>query len=156
RDAGAARMTAMDARLATAVKCMQAGQLAEAERLCRAILAAAPNDIAAIHLLGFVAHKAGRHQDAIDLIGKAIALDETNADCHFNTGLARLAAGRPAEAARHSQRATALRPAYAAGVDNLVNLVCQRANEALAQGLVEAAVAGFGQACVLKPGFAEA
>jgi len=146
----------MDARLATAVQCMQAGRLTEAERLCRAILAAAPNDAPATHLLGFVAYKAGRPRDAIDLIGKAIALDETNADCHFNMGLALLAAGRPAEAATHFARATALKPAYAAGVENLVSLIMARANEAMAQGQIEAAIAGFGQAAALKPDFAEA
>jgi tetratricopeptide (TPR) repeat protein/SAM-dependent methyltransferase len=146
----------MDARFASAVKCMQAGQLAEAERLCGAILAAAPNDVPAIHLLGFVAYKAGRPQEAIDLIGKAIALDETNADCHFNIGLALLAAGRVAEASGHFARATALKPAYATGVDDLVNLVYGRANEALGQGQIEAAVAGFRQVTALKPGFAEA
>ena len=47
-----------------------------------------------IHLLGFVAYRAGRPQEAVDLIGKAIALDEKNPDCHFNIGLALLAAGR--------------------------------------------------------------
>src|SRR5262245_13576008 len=106
-------MTTMDARLASAVQCMRTGRLAEAECLCRAILAAAPDDVPATHLLGFVAYKAGRPQEAINLIGKAIALDETNADCHFNMGLALLAADRLAEAATHFARATALKPAYA-------------------------------------------
>jgi hypothetical protein len=52
-------MTTMDARLTSAVQCLQDGRLAEAARLCRAILAAAPNDVPATHLLGFIAYKAG-------------------------------------------------------------------------------------------------
>jgi hypothetical protein len=65
----------IDPRFASAVQGLQAGKLAEAVRQCRA----APNDAPGIHLLGFVAHKAGR-QEAIELIGAAIAVDETNPD----------------------------------------------------------------------------
>src|SRR5262245_62096785 len=124
----------MDPRFASAVRCMQAGQLGEAERLCRAILAGAPNDAPSIHLLGFIAHKAGRHREAIELIGKAIALDETNADCHFNIGLALMAAGRLEEASTHLDRAVALKPDYAAGVANLVNHLYAQGNRALELG----------------------
>jgi Flp pilus assembly protein TadD/SAM-dependent methyltransferase len=146
----------MDARFASAVECMQAGRLDEAERLCREILAAAPNDAASIHLLGFVAYRAGRPHDAIDLIGRALALDERNPDCHFNLGLALLAAGRLAEAATHFDRASALRPDYAAGVANLVNAAYAQANRALEQGRLDEAIAGYGRAVALRPGFAEA
>src|ERR1700730_6895084 len=118
----------MDQRFAAAVNSMQAGQLAEAERLCRDILDAAPDDLAAIHLLGFVAYRAGRPHEAIALIGKAIAGDEANPDCHFNIGLALLAAGRLAEATRHFARAVALKPAYLGAVENLVNVTYRQAN----------------------------
>jgi tetratricopeptide (TPR) repeat protein/SAM-dependent methyltransferase len=146
----------MDPRFASAVQCMQAGQLAEAERLCRAILAASPNDAPTIHLLGFIAHKAGRHQEAIDLIGNAIALDENNADCHFNIGLALMAAGRLNDAATHFGRAVALKPDYAAGVANLVDHVNAQGNRALELGRLDEAIACYGRVVALKPGFAEA
>src|SRR5262245_23227767 len=100
----------MSELFASAVKRMQAGQLAEAERLCRVILAGEPNDAATIHLLGFVAYKSGRPAVAIDLIGRAVALDEKNSDCHFNLGLALLAVGRFPEAVTHFARAKALKP----------------------------------------------
>jgi tetratricopeptide (TPR) repeat protein/SAM-dependent methyltransferase len=135
---------------------MQAGQLAEAERLCRAILAAAPNDAPTIHLLGFVAHKAGRHPEAIELIGRAIALDETNPDCHFDIGLALMAAGRLEEAARHFARAVALKPDYAAGVANLIDQLYARGNRALETGSLDEAVACLRRVVALRPDFAEA
>src|SRR5262245_56468035 len=146
----------MNQLFASAVQCMQTGQLAEAERLCREILATAPDDVASIHLLGFVAYKAGRPNDAIDLIGRAIALDETNPDCHFNIGLALLAAGRVPEAVTHFNRATALKPDYATAVANLVNLTYTHANQALEQGRLDEAGVLYQRTLALKPDFAEA
>src|SRR5882672_4092640 len=138
-------MDPMNELFASAVKCMQTGQLAEAERLCRRVLATEPNDVAATHLLGFIAYKSGRLQEAIDLIGRALARDETNPDCHFNIGLALLAVGRLKEAATHFSRAVALRPDYAAGVSNVVTLIYNNANHALSQGKLDEAIAGYGQ-----------
>ena len=112
----------MSELLASAVRCMQAGQLDEAERLCRSILATSPKDVPSLHLLGFIAFRSGRPHDAIDLIGQAIALDKRNPDCHYNIGLALLAASRFREAVRHFERAAALAPRYADGIAKLVNL----------------------------------
>ena len=135
---------------------MQAGQLAEAERLCREILAATPNDAASIHLLGFVAYKSGRPHEAIDLIGRALALDEANPDCHFNLGLALLAAGRLVEAASHVGRATALKPDYTKAVASLIDLTYNGGNQALQQGRLDEAIACYRRTVALRPDFAEA
>jgi Flp pilus assembly protein TadD len=112
----------MNGLFASAVNCMQAGQLAEAERLCRAILSVEPNDAATVNLLGFVAYKSGRPAEAIALLGRALALDDKSPDCHFNMGLALLAAGRLSEAVTHLARAKALKPKYAAELSRLVQL----------------------------------
>src|SRR5215467_5641652 len=141
----------MNELFASAVKCMQAGRLAEAERLCGVILAGEPNDAATTHLLGFVAYKSGRPAVAIDLIGRAIALDEKNPDCHFNMGLVLLAVGRLPEAATHFTRAKALKPKYAAEVSRLVNLAYARGNQALDQGKLAEAIAHYQQTVALKP-----
>jgi Flp pilus assembly protein TadD/SAM-dependent methyltransferase len=146
----------MNELFTSAVKCMQAGQLAEAERLCRAILSVEPNDAATINLLGFVAYKSGRPAVAIDLIGRALALDDKSPDCHFNMGLALLAAGRLPEAVTHFARAKALKPKYAAELARLVNFTCAHANQALEQGRLAEAIAHYQQTVALKPDFAEA
>ena len=48
-----------------------AGRLDEADALCRKILAAAPNEPNAEHVLGLVAHQAGRLGEAIEHIRRA-------------------------------------------------------------------------------------
>jgi Flp pilus assembly protein TadD/SAM-dependent methyltransferase len=146
----------MNPLFASAVQRMQAGELAEAERLCRTILSTEPNDAASIHLLGFIAYKAGRFDTAIELIEQAIALDGNNPDCHFNIGLALLAAGRLRDAVTHFNRATELKPDYSAAVSNLVNLAYTTANRALEQGKLADAIAGYRQVAAIKPDFAEA
>src|SRR5262245_9775596 len=147
---------AMNPLFASAVKSMQAGDLAEAERLCRAILATEPNDVPSIHLLGFLAYRSGRLDTAIDLIGQAIRLDESNPDCHFNIALALLAARRWQEAVTHVTRAIELKPDYAMVVSKLVDLSYTQANQALEHGRLADAMIGYQQVVALKPDFAEA
>ena len=62
--------------LATAQRHHQAGQLAEAEAYYRKILAIDQNHFDSLHLLGVIAHQVGRSDLAVDLIGKAIALND--------------------------------------------------------------------------------
>ena len=146
----------MNGLFASAVNCMQAGQLAEAERLCRAILSVEPNDAATVNLLGFVTYKSGRPAEAIAHLGRALALDDKSPDCHFNMGLALLAAGRLPEAATHFARAKALKPKYAAELARLVNFTYAHANHALEQGKLAEAIAHYQQTVAIKPDFAEA
>jgi tetratricopeptide (TPR) repeat protein/SAM-dependent methyltransferase len=146
----------MKGLFATAVKCMQAGQLTEAERLCRAILSLEPNDAATVDLLGIVAYRSGRPAEAIDLLGRALALDDKSPDCHFNMGLALLAAARLPEAKTHFARAKALKPKYAAELSKLVNFTYAHANHALEQGKLAEAIVHYRQTVALKPDFAEA
>ena len=63
-------------------------RMQEAEQHYRQALAADPKHIDALHLFGVLAHQAGRSDIAVDLIGKALALDERVPDFHYNIGLA--------------------------------------------------------------------
>ena len=52
----------------------QTGNLADAERLYLQLMAAAPREAAAPHLLGVVRAQQGRNSEALELIGKALTI----------------------------------------------------------------------------------
>jgi Flp pilus assembly protein TadD len=135
-------MTPAEAFVA-AVRHHQAGQLAEADRLYGAVLAAEPTHAHALHLRGALAHAAGRHQDAVDLIGRALAREE-QPDFHHNIGLALSALGRRREAADHWARAVAINPGHAAARLNLGNTLRE-------DGRLDAAIAQHRAAAQLWP-----
>src|SRR5208283_4841973 len=99
--------------LALATQQHQQGNLAYAEQVYRAILAADPRQADALHYLGVIAYQQGRHREAIDLIGRALAADPSVAACHSNIGLAYQAAGDMTRATAHYQEALRLQPDYA-------------------------------------------
>src|SRR5205809_2783705 len=68
--------------LAEAVSQHQAGRLAAAERLYRRILAVDPDHADSLHLLGLIAHQTGHSDKALDLIGRAIALNGADPELH--------------------------------------------------------------------------
>src|SRR5439155_26859224 len=84
-------MSSVAQRLAQAVGHHQAGRLAEAEALYRAILAESPGQPHALHLLGVLAHQAGRPQEALDLIGRALAAHGPHPAFHSNLSAVYLA-----------------------------------------------------------------
>jgi Flp pilus assembly protein TadD/SAM-dependent methyltransferase len=99
---------------AAAVQHFRAGQIAQAERACRDVLTFDRNHADALHLLGVIAFQVGRHDAALELIGKALALNGRNPDCHFNMAQVLRTRGLLDEAAMHFTQATELRPDYAA------------------------------------------
>ena len=56
-------MATIPEALAIAIQHHQAGRLQAAEQIYRQILAVEPNHADAIHLLGVIAHQAGKHED---------------------------------------------------------------------------------------------
>ena len=104
----------------------RAGRLAEAEAIYRRILAADPNHVEALRLLGMIALQVGRHADAIRLLERALRLKPdhaelgaTLADAHFALGQAAERRGGFDEAAEHYRRVTQLQPLMAEGHFNL-------------------------------------
>ena len=65
----------VDQAMQTALGHHQAGRLAEAEAIYRQVLAQFPDHADALHLLGVLACQAGRPDAAIELIGRAIAIN---------------------------------------------------------------------------------
>ena len=84
----------MDVDLRLALQQHQRGCLEEAGRLYQNILASRPDNSEALHLLGVVAHQQRRHEPAIQLIERAIALNPGRAAYHANLAEANRAAGK--------------------------------------------------------------
>jgi tetratricopeptide (TPR) repeat protein len=135
--------------LAAGLRHHRLGQLAEAEVRYNEILAIDPNHVDGLHLLGVVAHQSGRQERAIDLIGKAIALNDRVAAFHHNMGLALHKLGRPQEAMVHHTRAIELKPDYVEAHHNLANCLKE-------QGRVDAALGQYERVLALRPDYAEA
>ena len=64
--------------LAIALQHHQAGRLQAAEQIYRRILAVEPNQADAWHLLGIIAYQVGKHELAVEYIGRAIGSDGTD------------------------------------------------------------------------------
>ena len=71
-----------------------AGRLAEAEQIYRQILAVQPNHAHTLHLLGMLAMQGRQFPQAIELIGRAVHLDASQAVFHANLGEAFRPAGQ--------------------------------------------------------------
>jgi Flp pilus assembly protein TadD len=100
-----------------------AGRLQQAELAYTQVLAIEPNHVHALHLLGVIAHQAGRDHLAVDYIGRAIAADPGIAEAHNNLGLALQGLGRLTEAEASFREALRLKP-NADAYSNLGNVLC--------------------------------
>lgn len=148
-DSAAGQQPSVQSLSRAALSLHQRGQLQEAERLYRQILAIDPQNADGLHLLGALAHQVGKDEMAIELIGKAIASDRRQATYHSNLGTALQAQGRMEEAAASYQRALALKPDFAEAHMNLGAVL-------EAMGRKSEAEARFRRALAIKPGLAEA
>ncbi len=81
-------------KLAVALEHHRAGRLKRAEALYRKFLRKAPENPNALHLLGVIAAARGDPDQAIQLIGKAVAAVPDFAEGHSNLGNALRAVGR--------------------------------------------------------------
>ncbi len=108
-----------------AVQHHQAGRLAEAERLYRQVLAGDRNHFGSLHHLGILALQRGQPQAAIEPIGRAIAIDGRNPECHYNIAFAFQSLGRPNDAIPHYRDAIRLKPDYIDAYSNLANALLQ-------------------------------
>jgi len=84
------------------------GQLAQAENICRKLLASDPANVNSLNLLGLIAQAAGRHNAAVKFFAKAIAADSLNAACHYNIASSFQALSRWDDAVAHFDKTIAL------------------------------------------------
>ena len=90
----------------------RAGRFESAEAAYRHVLAIEPEGADTLHLLGLLAYQRQRHEQALDLINRAIRLQGDRAVFHNNAALALLGLGHLDEAEASCRRAIGLDPAY--------------------------------------------
>jgi predicted O-linked N-acetylglucosamine transferase (SPINDLY family) len=132
-----------------AIRLHQSGQLSEAERLYRQILAAEPRRADVLQRLGILAHQSGHRQEAIEFLRQAVALNPDAADAQVNLGVVLASQNRFDEAIVPFRKAVELRPDLAQAHYNLGNALAQT-------GRVDEAIVAFRRAGSLMPAHADA
>jgi tetratricopeptide (TPR) repeat protein len=135
--------------LLKAVELHRTGELAKAEQIYAAILAAAPDNFDALHLLGVAYSDHGRLEEAEGLIGRALAIKPRSAGALYNHGNVLDRLGRPEAAIASYDKAVAARPDY---VDAWFN----RGNAWLGLKRWREALDSYDQTIALQPGRPEA
>lgn len=98
--------------LLNASRALQAGDVAMAERICRAVLKTEPDHPGALHLLGGVALRAGHTEAGIELLRKTVAVAPGYGEAWGSLGNALAEHGDAAAAEDAFRRALAVRPQY--------------------------------------------
>jgi SAM-dependent methyltransferase/tetratricopeptide (TPR) repeat protein len=106
--AGAAAAYDIGAQFAAARQALAAARPAQAEAICKEILARAPAHVGSLNLLGLIAQASGQHRLAIKMFAKAIAVDELDAACHYNIASSYQLVNERTPAAAHFTTALAL------------------------------------------------
>jgi protein O-GlcNAc transferase len=104
----------------------QAGRLPEAERLYGEVLQANPQHVEALHLLGLVHYKKGKHEAALDNLRKALAIRSDSDVIWANLGAVYCALDRHVEAADAARQAIRLNPNNCMAHANLGANLCQQ------------------------------
>jgi predicted TPR repeat methyltransferase len=125
------------------------GELAEAERWCRQVLAAREDYIDALNLLGIIAAQTQRLEEAAHLLGSVVHANPGLATAHNNYGNVLKDLKRFHAALDSYERALKIKPDYAEALNNRGNALqeLKRLDEALAS---------YDQALALRPDYAEA
>lgn len=124
-------------------------ELEQAERIYREVLSVDPRNFDALHLLGLLAYRTGRYDDAIERLRGAVEVNAAHPVAHTNLGAAFRAAGRRNEARDAYEQALKLKPDYAEALNNLGNVHKDERDFAKAQQSYE-------RALQIKPDYAEA
>jgi tetratricopeptide (TPR) repeat protein len=142
-------MGSVDELLRQALELHRAGQLAEAERLYRQILAAAPTHAPTLHMMGVLAAQNHQADEAIAYFGQAIASNPGQPAYHHGLGELYRERRQTGQARECFERALRLDAKFAIAHFSL-GLLCQQEED------WNGAVAAFREVVRLKPDMAEA
>ena len=138
-----------EAELAHAAGLFRRGDMVEAGAICQRFLAAHPDHIGALHLLGAIAAARGQHTAALEPLKRAIALKTDFVPALLTIGRVLMATGGFDAAAEAFARVVELDPDNAEASFNL-GQACQDA------GRLDAAAEAYGRALSLSPNMAAA
>ena len=136
-------------QLAEAIALFQQGRTADAEAGFRAIIKRDPRNFDALHLAGVAAATAGRLDEGVTLIRRALAINSRHAAAQGHLGFALIRLGQYEEALTSLDRAVAIDPKAA-------NTHHNRGFALLKLKRLDKAVAALDRAIALKPDNAEA
>ena len=135
---------ALAPQLASASGLLQAGQLAQAERLYRQVLTGDPANAQATHYLGMCLVQAGRPEEGIAALRRSVALAPSNDVFWLNMGIVFMQSNELDEAEASLRHAQSARPDSAAA-HNYLGLVLLRT------GRYGESVTSFERALALNP-----
>jgi hypothetical protein len=127
----------------------EAGDWLKAEHLCRLILTAQPGCFDALTLLGRIALRMGRAQDAAELLGRAVIARPDAVMAHIYLGVALMNLQRFAEALQSFERALQIQPRSG-------DLHFNRGNALYQMNRFDEAVASYERAIEISPDHADA
>jgi protein O-GlcNAc transferase len=139
----------IDQAIRLALQHHQAGRIAQAERIYRDVLAQQPNHSGALHLLGVVAQQLGQLDTAIELIGRAIAINPVVAEYYIDLSSVLGEKGLFDEAVTAIRQAIRLKPDFAPSHYNLGNTLYR-------QGKFDEAIESYRCALKIKPDYVNA
>jgi predicted O-linked N-acetylglucosamine transferase (SPINDLY family) len=126
----------------------RSGQLAQAERLYRQILAVEPNHPQTLHWFGFLAHQMGRHDIAIGLIERSLAARPDDVEARFHLSAALLACGEFDRAIAEARRVITTKPEMFGAYSLLGDALVSKRH-------IEQAIAVYRQGLAIHPAWPE-
>jgi protein O-GlcNAc transferase len=113
----------LQATCAKAAALHKSGDSQAAERLYREVLAAAPDYVPALSLLGVLRSQAGHKEEALTLVARAASLDPVSVPALMNYAVLLQEVGQGEDALRQWDRLLALKPGFAAALGSRGNLL---------------------------------
>ena len=136
-------------RLQSALRLIHAGQLPQADALCREVLVSEPKNFNALQLLGHVALQRADYPAAVQWLCAARTVNAANASLYSNLAVALLALRRPDEALAQCDTALALNP-------RLPEALCNRGHALTALKRTEEGLRCYEQCLEVAAGFHDA
>jgi tetratricopeptide (TPR) repeat protein len=130
--------------LMTANQLLDAGRIADADRLLRQVVTERPNHPSALHMAGMVAFRAGRATEGKALVERALAIRPDMPDALYNLGIMLVALDYRERAKQVFARVVELRPDHVAAWDYMGNVHC-------GDGAFDAAIAAYRRALAIAP-----